>query len=380
MNKKSIYDLISPAILVDINRVENNISEMAVRAREGGVSLRPHIKTHKCIEIGKMQLDAGAQGITVSTLAEAFAFADEGFDDITYAVPLSPDKFPGVRKVSERTHLNVLVDHPIIVDRLGEFCKKNKFTLDVLVKVNCGYPRTGIDPKTPAAISLVRKIHETPHLRFKGILTHAGHSYEKTTLTEIKTVARQEQEVMIQFANTLKAENKALKPEVVSIGSTPTVRLADSFQEGITEIRPGNYIFFDYTQVALRSCDISDCALTVLSSVISVNTDRVVIDAGATALSKDTGPTHIESNVGYGKLFKDYQKNRLNMNVILKALSQEHGKIIPVDGASIGYKHGDRVRILPNHSCLTANLFDQYHIVKGETVVNRWKVHRERFE
>ncbi|MFW9835227.1 MAG: alanine racemase, partial [Candidatus Thorarchaeota archaeon] len=153
MNKKSIYDLISPAILVDIDRVENNISEMAARAREGGVSLRPHIKTHKCIEIGKMQLDAGAEGITVSTLAEALAFADAGFDDITYAVPLSPDKFSGVQKVSERTHLNVLVDHPLIVDRLGEFCKTNKFLLEVLVKVNCGYPRTGIDPKTPAAIS-----------------------------------------------------------------------------------------------------------------------------------------------------------------------------------------------------------------------------------
>jgi D-serine deaminase-like pyridoxal phosphate-dependent protein len=380
MNKKSIYDLISPAILVDIDRVENNISEMVARAKEGGVSLRPHIKTHKCIEIGKMQLDAGAQGITVSTLAEAQAFADEGFDDITYAVPLSPDKFPGVQKVSERTHLNVLVDHPIIVDRLGDFCKRNKFSLDVLVKVNCGYPRTGIDSRTPAAISLVKKIHKTPNLRFKGILTHAGHSYDKTTLTEIKTVARQEQEVMIQFADTLKAESEALKPEVVSIGSTPTVRLADSFQEGITEIRPGNYVFFDYTQVALGSCDLSDCALTVLSSVISVNPDRVVIDAGATALSKDTGPTHIESNVGYGKLFKNYQKSQLNVNVILKALSQEHGKIIPVGGADIEYKHGDRVRILPNHSCLTANLFDQYHIVKGETVVNRWKVHRERFE
>ncbi|MFW9835150.1 MAG: D-TA family PLP-dependent enzyme, partial [Candidatus Thorarchaeota archaeon] len=192
--------------------------------------------------------------------------------------------------------------------------------------------------------------------------------------------AKQEQEIMIQFANTLEAENKALKPETVSIGSTPTVRLADSFQEGITEIRPGNYLFFDYTQVALGSCDVSDCALTVLSSVISVNPDRVVIDAGATALSKDTGPTHIESNVGYGKLIKDYQRSQLNVNVILKALSQEHGKIIPVDEASIEYKHGDRVRILPNHSCLTANLFDQYYIVEGETVVDRWKIHRERFE
>ncbi|MFW9806864.1 MAG: hypothetical protein ACFFFK_09060 [Candidatus Thorarchaeota archaeon] len=211
-------------------------------------------------------------------------------------------------------------------------------------------------------------------------MTHAGHSYNATTVSEIKMVAIQEQEVMVRFANTLKNENANLKPEVVSIGSTPTARLADTFQEGITEIRPGNYAFFDYTQVALGSCNISECAFTVLASVISVNPDRVVIDAGATALSKDTGPTHIETNVGYGKLFEDYLKSQLNRDVILNSLSQEHGKLIPVNGAKLGYKHGDRVRIIPNHSCLTANLFDYYQIVKGETVVDRWRVHRRRFE
>ncbi|NHI90163.1 MAG: hypothetical protein EAX87_11620 [Candidatus Thorarchaeota archaeon] len=380
MKKHSIHDLITPAALVDLDRVEHNISEMATRAREGGVSLRPHIKTHKCVEIGKMQLKAGAQGITVSTLAEAAAFADEGFDNITYAVPLSPDKFPGVQRISEQTHLNVLVDHPVMVDQLSQFCKTAKLSLDVLVKIYCGYPRTGIDPNTPGAISLVKKIYEDSNLCFKGILTHAGHSYAAKTVSEIKKVAIQEQEVMVRFAKVLNQENANLKPEVVSIGSTPTARLADEFQEGITEIRPGNYVFFDYTQVALGTCKISDSALTVLASVISVNPDRVIIDAGATALSKDTGPTHIETNVGYGKLFADYQKSRLNADVILKSLSQEHGKLIPFDKAKLDYKHGDKVRIIPNHSCLTANLFNHYQIVKGESVVDRWRVHRERYE
>ena len=380
MKKHSIHDLITPAAIVDIDRVEHNISEMATRAREGGVSLRPHIKTHKCVEIGKMQLKAGAQGITVSTLAEASAFADAGFDNITYAVPLAPDKFSGVQRISKQTHLNVLLDHPVMVKQLSQFCKTANLSLDIFVKVNCGYPRAGIDPNTPAAITLVKKIYEDSNLNFKGILTHAGHSYNAANISEIKTIAIQEQEVMVRFANTLKNEDANLKPEVVSIGSTPTARLADTFQEGITEIRPGNYAFFDYTQVALRSCSVSDCALTVLASVISVNPDRVVIDAGATALSKDTGPTHIETNVGYGKLLEDYQKSQLDTDVILKSLSQEHGKLIPVDGAKLGYTHGDKVRIIPNHSCLTANLFDYYQIVKGESVVDRWRVHRERFE
>ena len=380
MKKHSIHDLVTPAALVDLNRVEHNISEMAIRAREGGVSLRPHIKTHKCIEIGKMQLKAGARGITVSTLAEAAAFADAGFNDITYAVPLSPDKFSGVQRISEQSHLNVLLDHPVMVEHLSQFCKTAELSLDVLVKINCGYPRTGIDPNTPGAISLVKKIYDDPNLSFKGILTHAGHSYDAKTVSEIKRVALQEQEVMVRFAEALNQENTNLKPEVVSIGSTPTARLADAFQEGITEIRPGNYVFFDYTQVALGTCRISDCALTVLASVISVNPGRVVIDAGATALSKDTGPTHIEPNVGYGKLFENYQKSRLNTDFILKSLSQERGKLVPVDSARLGYKHGDKVRIVPNHSCLTANLFDHYQIVKEESVVDRWTVHRGRFE
>jgi D-serine deaminase-like pyridoxal phosphate-dependent protein len=252
--------------------------------------------------------------------------------------------------------------------------------LDVLVKVNCGYPRTGVDPNTPAAVTLVKKIHQDLDLTFKGILTHAGHSYDMTTVAEIKTVANREQQVMVRFAETLKAENSELVPEVVSIGSTPTTRLADSFHKEITEIRPGNYAFFDYTQVALGSCEISDCALTVLSSVISVNPDRVVIDGGATALSKDSGPTHIEPNVGYGKLYKDYQEGVVSSDVILKSLSQEHGKLIPVDEAKLDYKHGDKVRIVPNHSCLTANLFDYYNVVKGNSVLDRWKVHRGRYE
>jgi D-serine deaminase-like pyridoxal phosphate-dependent protein len=124
----------------------------------------------------------------------------------------------------------------------------------------------------------------------------------------------------------------------------------------------------------------SDCALTILSSVISVNSDRVVIDAGATALSKDSGPTHIEPNVGFGKMFKNYQENLVDNEVILKSLSQEHGKILPVEESELGYRHGEKLRIVPNHSCLTANLYDNYHVVKGETVVNRWKVHRGRYE
>ena len=380
MKKKSIHDLITPSVLVDLDRLEKNISDMAIRAKEGGVNLRPHIKTHKCVEIGKKQIDAGAQGITVSTLGEAIAFADAGFNDITYAVPLAPDKFEGVKQISERTHLNVLVDHPKIVDQLGHFCKKVGLSIDVLVKMDCGLSRTGINPESPSAISLVKKIHDASNLNFMGILTHAGHSYAMTTVADVKTIAKQEQDIMIRFAKTLKAESAELAPEVVSIGSTPTIRLADTFQEGITEIRPGNYAFFDYTQVALGSCEVTDCALTVLASVISTNPDRAVIDAGATALSKDKGPIHVEPDVGYGKIIKDYAEAKLDAEVMIASLSQEHGKLTFTGKTSFAYELGEKIRIVPNHSCLSANLFDYYQVVKGDSVVDRWRVQRSRFE
>jgi D-serine deaminase-like pyridoxal phosphate-dependent protein len=378
--KQTIPDLITPSVLIDLERLEKNISNMAIRAKEGGVGLRPHIKTHKCVEIGRKQLKAGAEGITVSTLGEATAFANAGFNDITYAVPLAPDKFEGVRRISQQTHLNLLVDHQNIADQFGAFCKEVGIVLDVLVKVDCGYPRCGIDPETPAAVTLVRKIHENPHLNFKGILTHAGHSYNVTTVAEVKRIAKQEQDVMIRFANKLKGESTELVPEVVSIGSTPTARLADTFQDGITEIRPGNYAFFDYMQVTLGSCEVIDCALTVLSSVISISTDRAVIDAGATALSKDKGPIHIEPNVGYGKIIQDYAKGKLETGVIISSLSQEHGKLIFTGESIFGFQHGEKIRIIPNHSCLTANLFDYYYIVKEDSVVDTWRVQRGRFD
>jgi D-serine deaminase-like pyridoxal phosphate-dependent protein len=133
LSKRSLTDLITPSVVLDLERLERNISRMATRAKEGEVNLRPHIKTHKCIEIGKMQLQAGAKGITVSTLGEATVFAEAGFNDMTYAVPLAPDKFEAVRKVSEIAHLNVLVDHPTTVERLSMFCNKQGINLDVLV-------------------------------------------------------------------------------------------------------------------------------------------------------------------------------------------------------------------------------------------------------
>ncbi|MFW9768205.1 MAG: alanine racemase [Candidatus Thorarchaeota archaeon] len=367
-----VTDLLSPAAIIDIDRLDTNIEAMALKAEENGVGLRPHIKTHKCIEIGNRQKEAGAKGITVSTPAEAQAFAEAGFTDITYAVPLAPDKFDTMLSISKKVHLNVLVDNITIVDLLAKFSTENNADFGVLLKVNCGNYRVGVDPTSQSALKLAEEISRK--LNFEGILAHAGQSYSARSIGEIKRIAEHEQDVMINFANSLRVEG--IQTKTVSIGSTPTASLADSFREGITEIRPGNYVFFDYTQAALGVCELNDIALTVLASVISTSPGRVIIDAGATALSKDLGPTQIDESGGYGKIIKDYHTSTIEEEFILSSLSQEHGKISIATEHSL--KPGDAVRIFPNHSCLTVNLYDQYYIVQNDSVVDKWKIQRQR--
>lgn len=372
MPKINLSDLMTPSLLVDYEKLENNIRSMAAKAKKNGVNLRPHIKTHKCIEIGKMQVERGAKGITVSTLGEAEIFAKAGFDDITYAVPISRNKIQKALELSSNISLKILVDSPAIVNELDKVSHEVQNKIEVMVKVDCGYHRCGIDPRSNAAVNLVKKINDAQNLSFKGILTHAGHSYLAKNVSEIKRIAEQEQQVMADFAKIL--GRNGLSPEVVSIGSTPTVALADTFLDEITEIRPGNYVFYDYTQVVLGTCKLSDCALTVLASVVGTYSDRIVIDAGATALSKDQGPAHKIPNCGFGKVIEDYDKCVLASSVNIDSLTQEHGKVIVKGESNTRFNNSDLIRILPNHSCLSANLFDKYIVVEQDKILDSWLI------
>jgi D-serine deaminase-like pyridoxal phosphate-dependent protein len=374
-----IEELVTPALLIDKERLENNIKNMADKAQKNDVSLRPHIKTHKCIEIGKIQVEHGASGITVATIGEANVFAKEGFDDITIAFPVALDKIPTIIDLSSKISLNVLVDHPFVVEHLNSGAKENQSILNILMKVDCGYHRCGVNPESHLAIKLAKKISEATNLNFAGILTHGGHSYDAKTVEKIKTVALEEQDVMAKFATTLKQESKDLTPKIVSIGSTPTMVMCDTIRDEITEIRPGNYVFFDCTQVALGICGLGDCAQSVLASIIGVYENHLVIDAGALALSKDLGSTHIEPDAGYGKILRNYDTSIEHTGYKIKSISQEHGKI-SVDSSSTLRKlsHGDRLRIIPNHSCLTQYMYDKFYLVEKDKVVDTWHIHRDR--
>ena len=360
----SIHDLPTPALLVDLDVLERNLAAMQARCDALGVALRPHVKTHKCIEIGSMQSELGARGITVATLEEARAFADAGFDDITWAFPVIPGRIAEAREIGERSTLRLLVDSRAAIEAL----ERSGFPFHVWLEIDSGDHRSGVDPESAAALELARALAGSASLAFDGILTHAGHSYRAADDAGRLAVARAERDVMARLAERLRSEG--LDARGISVGSTPGMTIVDHLQ-GVTEARPGNYAYFDATQVALRACEAGDCALTVWSSVVSSASDHAVVDAGALALSKDVGRGD-DGRPSMGRIYDDYAAGKLREDVRLAGVSQEHGVVDAAMSVGAG------VRILPNHSCLTNACFDRVHAVRGEVVVDVWRVRRER--
>lgn len=362
----SIHDLPTPALLLDLDVLDANLERMATRTRELDVTLRPHIKTHKCIEIGSRQQELGAQGLTVSTIEEARTFADHGFEDLTWAFPVPLSRLADVRELASRVTLRLVLDSREALAALEALAQP----LHVWLKVDCGYHRAGVDPAAQQSIALAGALERSPTLTFDGILSHSGHAYYGPDRDAVLAAAREERDTMLRFAETLRRAGTPVR--AVSVGSTPAMQVIDHLN-GVTEARPGNYAFYDYTQVLLGSCAVRDCAVTVLATVISSqsNAGHAICDAGALALSKDIGREDAPHST-MGEVFADYPGGRLHNELRLTSVSQEHGMLsrpAPV---------GSRIRILPNHSCLTAACFDRYWVVRGDEVVDEWKIFRRR--
>lgn len=315
-----------------------------------------------------MQRELGARGATVSTLREARVFADHAFDDLTWAFPVIPGRIGEAAELTRRITLRLVVDSERAVDALEAAAPPSPFR--VWLKVDCGYGRAGVDPSSPRAVSLARRVESSTHLVLDGLLTHSGHAYHGRSPSEITEIAEEERSVTAGLANRLREDGIAVPG--VSVGSTPAMSRVRSL-EGVTEVRPGNYAFYDFTQVTLGSCDPSDCALTLLSTVVSAppGADRCVTDAGALSLSMDPGSEHADPPT-MGEIYRDYRSGTLRSDLRLVSLSQEHGRM------SGRLDVGERVRILPNHSCLAAACFDRYHVVRGDEVLDRWKIWRGR--
>ena len=364
----------TPSLLLDIGRVRRNAERMSERVRKFGASLRPHVKTHKCVEVARIQTEGHAGGIAVSTLAEARAFNARGFRDIAYAVPVEPGKFEEAIELARLCERFALItDDAQTPPLLDEAARRGGVVLDLFLKVDCGYHRCGVEPDSPEALEIPRLISEARALRFAGILTHAGHSYHARSREELQAIARHERDLMTEFAARLRADG--LEVHAVSVGSTPTMTHVEHL-EGVDEARPGNYIFFDAFQATLGSCAFDDCALTVLASVVHRDRARrkVVLDAGAVALSKDRGPAEFDPACGFGRVL-DLEGNGMGLRV--GSLSQEHGEVSVEDGRLLdALGVGARVRVLANHSCLTAAQHSHYHVLEGGRVVDRWEVLR----
>ena len=367
----------TPCLILDFGRMKRNSERITARAKSLNVALRPHVKTHRSLEIARLQTVGNAGGIMVSTLSEAHFFSQNGFSDITYGVPIEHGKFSeaiAIAKTIER--FSVLTDDAETVEELNKSAKSENIKLDVFVKIDVGYHRCGVEPNTKEAFEIPQKISNLTNLNFAGILTHAGHSYHAASPEKLLAVAQSERDVMRNLAEDLRS--KGLNVPTVSIGSTPTMSAIDN-TEGITEFRCGNYIFYDAFQATIGSCSFSDCALTVLAAVVHRDSQRkkIVVDAGAIALSKDRGAVEFDAACGYGRVY-DLAGNDLNLRV--GSLSQEHGEISVTDEKIFDQlKVGSRVRILANHSCLTALQHSHYHVLDDSgKIVDRWEINRGR--
>jgi D-serine deaminase-like pyridoxal phosphate-dependent protein len=351
--------LATPAVLVDHRRLLTNIDRVQRMANAAGVALRPHAKTHKSPIIGKWQIDRGAVGICCAKLGEAEVFAEAGIPDIRLPYPVNPVHAARVLALMDRASISIIVDHLAVARGWSDAMRAAGRVLDVLVKVDVGFHRCGIDPDGDA-VAFIQTVAAMRGLRVRGLLSHAGHAYRATSGDELAGIAAREAGMLVGLRERAAAAGVTL--DEISVGATPTMRFSATAR-GVTELRPGNYVYFDRTQLTLGSASLDECALTVLATVVSKpSADRIILDCGSKTLSSDLAP-HVP---GFGVVLTR-DGSAIDESMSIERLSEEHATV-SVRG-STPLEPGDRVHVLPNHSCVVSNLVDEVRLVHGDTVV-----------
>jgi D-serine deaminase-like pyridoxal phosphate-dependent protein len=349
-----LRDVETPALVVDLDRLTANIDRVAEAARARGLALRPHVKTHKCVEIARMQQRAGATGLTVATLSEAETFADAGFDDLFVAYPIHA-RGAGARRLCrllDQVRLSVGVDTVAGATALAAAAAGGP--VRVLLEIDSGQHRTGVPPAD--VVGLANGCADVG-LDVAGVFTHGGHAYGGPGAPA--RAAADEGAALAEAAGRLRSAGFDVR--TVSAGSTPTTG-ADR-PGTVTEERPGTYVFGDRQQLALGACSTDALALGVAATVVSVHPDRFVLDAGSKVLAGDR-PAWLEGAAAVEEVG----------DAPVTRLSEHHGVVDVAHTAGAMPRVGDVVLVRPNHACTVVNLFDDYVVVRGTEVVDRWPV------
>jgi D-serine deaminase-like pyridoxal phosphate-dependent protein len=358
LSELSLAQLDTPSVLVDLDILERNVRRMADFAAEHGVKLRPHAKSHKTAGIAGRQLTAGAVGLTVAKLDEAEAYLRAGFPDLFVANQVIGSlKWRRLAELQSLGTVTVGVDSLAGAQGIAEAARQLQTTVPVVIEIDTGLHRAGVLPGDQA-LDLARELASIEGIDLRGVFTHAGHAYAAASPEEVRRIGQSEGELLVMTAERLRAHGIACP--LVSVGSTPTALIAGAVS-GVTELRPGNYVFYDRMQVGLGSARPSDCSLTVLSTVISrPTTDRAILDGGSKTFALDRGAHGLETVLGFGE--DDM------LGLVLDHLSEEHGFIL-LDSTQAERVHvGDRLRLWPNHACTTANLAEVLYGMRGERV------------
>lgn len=373
MKTRDLSELETPCLILELSRMDANIEAMRQRLKRFGVPLRPHVKTPKSIDIVRRVLDDRTTGITVSTLKEAEYFFSHGIRDMLYAVGMAPGKLDHIGRLRKQgADLSITLDTIEQAEIVAARGKEMGITIPCLIEIDSDGHRSGVKPSDPLLVDIAQRLHTLGGVECRGVMTHAGESYHCKTTDEIRVMAERERRAAVDSAARLKG--LGLPCPIVSIGSTPTATFGEHFDD-ITEVRAGVYVFQDLVMAGLGVCSIDNIALSVLASVIGYQKDKgwLITDAGWMAMSRDRGTADQSVDQGYGLVCDEFGKPIEDL--IVGMTNQEHGILIDRRGR-LNFERfpiGTLLRILPNHACATAAMFDRYYVVDGNTrIVDTW--------
>ncbi len=356
-----MWKLDTPCLVIDIDILVQNIKRMGDYCKNVNINLRPHIKTHKIPEIAKMQIESGAVGITSAKVSEAEVMSDAGIKDILIAYPVfGEQKLKKLMNLTEKAKVTVAVDSVVVAEEISKIAAAGD-TIGILVEANVGMNRCGWEIGEDL-LNAAKRIKDMPGLELRGVMIYPGQISKGLSNNSVDEEIEKLQEDLDRLYDLFNSANIVI--EVLSGGSTPSAFISHRIK-GLTEIRPGTYVYNDMNVVRFGSIKEEDCALKVLTTVVSTTVkNQIIVDAGSKTMSSDAAQP--QGSTGFGKVF-GYD------NLLINKMSEEHG-FIDISESENKFKVGDKLLIIPNHACTTNNMHDEAFGVRNGTVELTWQI------